>query len=401
MQSNNHLENEAESRKKQEDQLIRSQKMEALGVLSGGIAHDLNNILVSIKGYAELSLLEMDGNPEVRGYLEEVRKAGDRAADLVKQILNFSRMENAQFTILDPILVINDIAKLLTKTIPANIKLGVNAPESCGKIKGDLTQLHQVLMNLCMNAVHAIDTNNGHITITLTETTCDRCSLSGRFNRTISTNQKCIIVSVSDDGQGIPQEHLDKIFEPFFTTKEIGKGTGLGLSIAHGVIEKLKGKMLVDSTEGQGTEFKIYLPVVEEDKPDLQIPDTSQLSTSRSIHVMVVDDEPPVRMLYQKFLRRVGHKVTICGNGVQALEVFRENPDQFDLVLTDMQMPVITGKQLSEEMLKERPSLPIILASGHTGGIDVQEAKTIGIKKLISKPIDLMALPDIIESCLE
>ncbi len=366
------------------EQLQQAQKMESIGTLAGGIAHDFNNILSAIMGYADLALLRSQGNSELQDDLYQLRKAADRAADLVRQILTFSRRQKNELQPLQISLVIKEALKLLRASIPSTIEIRQEI-HSQATVMADPTQIHQLIMNLCTNAYHSI-MENGTIEVSLTELTIDPgdnaavdgCELSpGRYVR----------LAVSDTGSGMDQQTITRIFEPYFTTKEIGKGTGLGLAVVHGIIEGHHGRIAVNSKPGRGTTFAVFLAVAAKKA----VPETKAPPLTWSAHgerVMVVDDEGALRDLARQFLTKAGYQVDIFANALEAWQALSQAPEAWDLLVTDQTMPGMTGEQLASMVGAIRPGMPMILSSGHSVPITHDQAVKMGVSACLQKPID-------------
>lgn len=385
---------------KLEEQLHQSQKMESLGVMAGGIAHEFNNILSVIQGYTEISVLSVLENTPIRSYLEEVFTATDKAKDLVQQILLFSRQESPTFEVLNPILVLKQTLKMARAITPANIEIITDFQIEDIRIMGNTTQIHQVANNLINNAVHAIGENGGEIKVTAQTLPCNESPISSMSSSSARISETCFRLTVQDTGSGISKENLIQVFDPFFSTKEKGQGTGLGLSVVHGIVEHHKGKIIVDSEVGEGSVFNIYIPLTDVNELKDSIQQSSITNTKGTGKLLLVDDQDKLVVLYKTYLESKGYEVIVCNNGEEALSLFKNNPRQFDLVFTDMEMPSMTGKQLAKELLKIQPDLPIILSSGYSNVMTEQVAQKIGIRKYLSKPIQLSVLSQEIKSCL-
>ncbi len=366
-----------------ETALAQSQKMEAIGTLAGGIAHDFNNILSAVIGYTELTLADMPQKTKLYQNLEQVLIASMRARDLVSQILTFSRRDESELQ-LKPIQVtplVKEALKLLRSSLPSTIEILQNIEPDLDNIMADPVQLHQIMMNLCTNAAHAMDANGGRMTIGLSNTnlTQEDFHLSPDI-----IPGKYIKLSVQDTGNGIPKEIIDKIFNPYFTTKEQGEGTGLGLSVVQGIVQSYNGTIAVYSEPGQGTTFNVYLPTIEravlkEKAVDVDLPTGSE-------HILFVDDEPILVDLARQILQRLGYRVTTCDNGLDALAIFQQAPQEVDLVLSDLTMPKMAGDKLAVKLLQIRPDLPIVLCTGLGNKIPPSKVAEIGIRTVITKP---------------
>ncbi len=380
-----------------EKQLHQSQKMEALGTLAGGIAHDFNNMLAVIMGYANLFMSQLpEEDSSGRAYLETILEAGNRSTSLVKQILTFSRMDVTQPKPLNICLVVTQALQMLRSTIPINIEIKQEIPTSCRNILADKTQFHQVVVNLITNAFHAMEEEGGVIEVTLKEQKCETCSVLSCPRKSFKT---CMQLAVQDSGYGISQEDREKVFDPFFTTKEVGKGTGLGLAVVYSIVRRHNGIIDIDSEVNKGTTVKICLPLIE-GKEEEKNATANLTKAERSAHLLLVEDESSLAKMYEEFLKNSGYIVTVCTDGSAALKLFKENPSQFDLVLTDQAMPNMTGKQLSQALLKIRQDIPIILSTGYSSVISEESADTIGIRKYLMKPINLSTLQQAINDCL-
>ena len=375
-----------EERMKLETQLRQSQKMQAVGTLAGGIAHDFNNILSTILGYTDLLLRRIPGTSNDREFLECIHRAGKRAADLVAQVLTFSRShEHALIPIrIGPI--IKEAVRMLRSTIPAQIEIRQHIAQDCRPILADATQIHQMIVNLCINASHAMQENGGVLEISLEE-----------VNR---QGQSCLQLTVRDTGCGMSPDVQERIFEPFFTTKEPGAGTGLGLSVVHGIVARHHGEISVESEPGKGAAFLIMFPTTEQSILRKEHRPAGSVKTG-SERILIVDDEHDLTELFALALRQLGYQIITCNSAQEALEAFREHPGQFDLVLTDQAMPGMTGVQLSRELLRINPDIPIILATGYSETVSAQQAKTLGIRQFLKKPVEIDALARLIRHILD
>ncbi len=383
-----------------EKQILQSQKMEAIGTLAGGIAHDFNNILSAIMGYTELSLNELHQESTIRSRMEKVMKACHRAADLVKQILAFSRRSEKEMKPVSIVSIVNETVRLLRASLPATIEIRRKFNSRSGMILGDPTQIHQVLMNLCTNAAHAMEARGGILGISLTDVRNDS---SGRFRYKNLAPGPYVKLTVTDTGHGMDRAVTERIFEPFFTTKCSGKGTGMGLAVTHGIVEAHKGMITVYSEPGKGTTFHVLFPeltapvsVAVNAEPAAE-EDTVPTGTGR---ILFVDDEESLTESGCELLESLGYSVTVAMNSVEALDLFIADPDAFDLVITDQTMPRMTGLELSEELLGVRPDIPIILCSGFSEAITPEKLRSIGIRRLISKPFVKQEMAQCIRSIL-
>ena len=327
--------------------------MEAIGTLAGGVAHDFNNILYMISGNAELALEDLpDGNPVYKNIME-IKEASLRAAGIVKQLLNFSRKADQELKPVDGIAIIKDAVKFLRSTIPSTIRIVDELPRSQVVIMGDAIQLNQILMNLFGNASHAMKDKGGDLFLKVTKEKLDH-KIIRHSNEQLSGEY--LKISISDTGTGIGEDTIHHIFDPYFTTKEVGEGSGMGLSVVHGLVKNHGGAITVDSQVGKGSTFTIYIPVIHSKAEDT-FEDVNVISGG-SERVLVVDDEPLITNLVQRILTRLGYLVTSRCDPVEALDLFTATPDQFDMVITDMTMPSLTGVAFSKKTEKG--------SSGHT-----------------------------------
>ncbi|MFO7568585.1 MAG: response regulator [Smithellaceae bacterium] len=385
-----------EERRYLEKKLLQAQKMEAIGTLAGGIAHDFNNILSGIIGYAELAAMQADENVR-QNSIAQVLKAAQRATNLVKQILAFSRHVELEKKPMDLRGVVDDVLKLLRAAIPTTIEMHQALPDQPVIIFADYTQMHQVLMNICTNAAHAMGEKGGRLAVSLSEETLRNDALSRELSLPAGMYTK---LSVADTGQGIDPAHMPRLFDPFFTTKKVGEGTGLGLAVVYGIIHDHGGGIQVSSLPGQGATFDVYLPLPGR---AARIPDdvkTPGVARGHE-HILFVDDERDLVFLGKKMLSDLGYHVTICTDGLDALETFRAAPEKFDLIITDMNMPMMSGSQLSAEILKIRPELPIILCTGYSDYMDSEKATAIGIAAFVMKPLTRSLLTTLVREVLD
>jgi two-component system, cell cycle sensor histidine kinase and response regulator CckA len=365
-----------------ETRLQQAHKMEAIGTLAGGIAHDFNNILSAILGYTELSLAQAPSDLPIKDHLAKVLKAGERARDLVKQILTFSRQEQQELVPVQINSILKEALKLLRASLPATIEIQQQI-NSNATVMADPTQIHQILMNLCTNASHAMEEKGGILKVILADTTLS-ASRAARMPGMIPGAY--LKISVCDTGEGIPPAALERIFDPFYTTKAQGKGTGMGLAVVHGIVKGHGGLITVDSQLNQGTTFDVFLPIVNTARSDEHKPPNLPLPRG-SETVLYVDDELFQIEIGKEALERLGYKVVAHANSTKALELFRESPMAFDLVITDMTMPDLTGDQLATEMMRIRRDIPIIICTGYSERLSEESAEAMGIRGFILKPI--------------
>ena len=379
-----------EVKAKLEGQIQRAQKMESIGSLAGGIAHDLNNILFPISGLSEMLLDDIPPDTPEHKSIEQIYKSAKRGSDLVKQILSFSRQSNPQKLPIRIQPILKEALKLAQATIPRNIEIKSHINTDCGMISADPTQIHQIVMNLITNAFHAVEQHGGMIDITLKEIAIISFDEKGDLpfhaipGDILAGGYACI--TVSDTGTGIDQTLIDKIFDPFFTTKELGKGTGLGLSVVHGIVKEHGGDIRVYSEIGKGTVFHVYLPLLE-DTGDIKNAAVIKQYPTGCERILLVDDEEPILHMEQMMLEKLGYKVTVRLSSLDALGAFKANPGNFDLVISDRGMPNMTGEQLAGELMSIRPGIPIILCTGFSNENDVKRAKAMGVKGFLMKPV--------------
>ncbi|MCA1792312.1 MAG: PAS domain S-box protein [Desulfotignum sp.] len=372
---------EAEKEKLQA-QLNQTQKMESIGSLAGGIAHDFNNILFPILGNCQLILDDFEpGSPEHES-LKAIMNAGERGKALVQQILAIGRQSGQQPIPVQIQMVLKEVLKLIRSTTPANVHITKDIQKDCGAVHADPTQIHQITMNLITNASHALEDDLGEIAVRLKEVELEAEDF-------ISENLepgRYAMLTVSDTGSGISPDIMDKLFDPYFTTKEQGKGTGLGLSVVHGIVKSYGGEIKVYSELGKGTSFHVYLPVIHKAAEIEETRENRPLPTGNE-RILVVDDEAPIIRLEETLLTKLGYKVTSRTGSIDALEKFKMDPFKFDLVLTDMSMPNMTGEKLAMELISIRPDIPVILCTGFSERIDKEKAEALGIKGFLMKPV--------------
>ena len=362
--------------------LRQAQKMEAIGTLAGGIAHDFNNILSAIIGFTQLAMDQLPKESPVHADLKEVYRGGERARDLVRQILAFSRQREEAVAPTQIAPILKEALKLLRATLPASIEIRQDIAPQVGNIMADPTQVHQIIMNICTNASHAMREEGGILEVSLTKMRVDHDFARQRPGLRPG---EFVRLSISDTGSGIAPEILNKIFDPYFTTKEKGQGTGLGLAVVHGIVKGCGGAITVSTEPGKGSDFHVYLPSIQKEvKPDEDKPESIPGGDER---ILFVDDERPLAELGEKLLTKLGYRVEARTSPVEALELFRAKPDRFDLVITDMTMPHMTGDRLAQELMKIRPDIPVILCTGFSEKMRKEKAEDLGIKGIIMKPL--------------
>ncbi|MEW6530447.1 MAG: PAS domain S-box protein [Thermodesulfobacteriota bacterium] len=382
--------------KEMEAQLRHAQKMQAVGTLAGGIAHDFNNMLSPIIMGAEMALDEVEQGSEARFYLEEIRTAAERAADLVRQILIMSRYSEPETKIVSLSSIFEEFIRFSRATLPATIQLHYSNNAERDTIEADPTQMQQVLMNLATNAAHAMGAEGGVLKIDATNVAFNPDSLREGSPGEPATHIK---LTVTDSGYGMTPEVRERIFEPYFTTKQAGEGSGLGLAVVHGIVQRHGAAIKVESTPGEGSVFSIYFPLVERRPGD----DGSPLEDVRrgSERILLVDDEAALVDMARKVLTSMGYAVTSLTSSHEALELFGKAPDRFDLVITDMAMPHLTGKRLAKLLLEIRPDIPIILTTGFSDRITLDEAQETGISTIMLKPMGRNGLSKAIRKALD
>ena len=382
--------------KKLEAQLLQAQKMEAIGTLAGGIAHDFNNILSSVIGYTELAIEEVPKGGLLHGNLQEVLKAGRRARDLVRQILAFSRQSAQELKPLDISPIIKETLKLLRASLPSTIDIKQDIGANLGTVMTDPTHVNQILMNLCTNAAHAMGENGGILDVSL-EKVENGSDVGGRFAGL--SPGPYLRLTVSDNGHGMTPEVKERIFDPYFTTKEKGEGTGLGLAMVHGIVKSHGGTTTVYSEPEMGSTFHVYLPIMEtEIGQDMGTEETVPTGSER---ILFVDDEQPIVDIAKQMVEQLGYTVVTKTSSLEALELFRTKPDEFDLVITDMTMPHMTGEELANELMFIRPDIPIILCTGFSRRVTEKKAKAMGIQAFVLKPILRQELAETIRRVLD
>ena len=385
-----------EAKKRLEGQLRQAQKMEAIGTLAGGIAHDFNNILFPLLGFAGILKEELPPDSPLQEHVDEILQAAFRARDLVRQILAFSRQSDQDITPVKLQPIAREVIKLLRSSIPTTIEIQQDIDPDCGIVNADPTQFHQIVMNLATNAYHAMEETGGRLRVALKQIRLEPDQLGfpeltpGEYARLI----------VSDTGIGIEKDVLDKIFDPYFTTKETGKGTGLGLWVVQGIIKSSKGDIRIYSEPGKGTEIHVYLPIMEREVDDKSIDWSGPIQGGKE-KILLVDDEEAIVRIEKQMLERLGYQVTARTESVEALEAFKANPDSFDLIVTDMAMPDMTGVQLTREIRNIRPEIPIIICTGFSNQINEEKSKALGIQGFVMKPVINREIAEVIRKVFD
>lgn len=371
-----------EEKKDLEKQLRQSRKMEAIGTLAGGIAHDFNNILFPIVGYTEMCMDDMAPETASYRYLTRVMEATRRAQELIRQILTFSRQTEGEKQPLQLILILKEVIKLLRASLPATIEIRQNL-KSKSFVTADPTEIHQILMNLCTNAYHSMRNNIGILSLELDDIDIEPDTPVKELDLIPGSYIK---LEIRDTGHGMAPALMERIFEPYFTTKEPEKGTGLGLAIVHGIVKKMNGDISVVSEIGTGSTFNIYLPTTKIANDPSQYTVETSLPEGKET-ILLVDDEDTICVMLQKSLSKLGYTVESYTSALDALAIFEENPQEFDLLITDLTMPRMTGIDLIRKITAIRPSIPAILLTGYGHLIDEEKIKSLGIRKLIMKPV--------------
>ncbi len=373
-----------EERKKVEQNLMQAHKMQAIGTLAGGIAHDFNNILAGILGYAQIIKKKLPENSPLNSYIQQIFRMGDRAVNLIDQILAFSRKTDIQPKPLLLSLIIKESLKMLHSTIPAHISIDQKIFDTESTVLADPAQIHQVLMNLFSNAAYELQETGGVIEVVLKKLNLKEENIKkypglkpGHF----------LSLTVRDTGSGIDGSIKDRIFDPFFTTKPVGSGTGMGLAVVHGIVESLNGVIRVESAIEKGTTFQIILPVsklIENVHTDAE--DTKKIAGG-SESIMIIDDEESLTFTFGKILAEMGYRIKTENKSMEALNDFEQNPACYDLIITDMSMPQMTGFELAKRIMDIRPEMPLIICTGHSDVLTEEKIQKAGIKALLKKPV--------------
>ena len=384
-----------EEKKNLEYQLQQAQKMEAIGTLAGGIAHDFNNILSVIIGYTELILMNAHVDSEVRQNLKEIFSASKHARDMVKQIQAFSRQNKQERKPIQVAHIVKEALKMLRASLPSTISIRQNIEKNTGIIEADPTQIHQVLMNLCTNAAHAIAEKDGELEISLANVDLDNQAAAQIPDLYTGSFLK---LSVKDTGDGIAPEALPQIFNPYFTTKEKGEGTGLGLAVVQGIVKFLNGANTVDSEVGKGATFHVYLPTIKRElAKEEEVPKPLPMGYE---HILFVDDEQPLVEIGKQMLERLGYKVDTRTSSIEALNLFKADPNRFDLVITDIVIPNMSGDKLANEMMGIRPDIPIVLCTGYSEKFTRRQASEMSIANFLMKPLVMQDLASTVRQAL-
>lgn len=377
--------------------LRQVQKMEAIGTLAGGIAHDFNNMLFPLVGFAEMLKEDLPADSPLQNHVDEILQAALRSRDLVKQILAFSRQGDQDIKPVKLQPIVKEAIKLLRASIPTTIKIQHDIDPDCGIVVVDPTQMHQIVVNLGTNAYHAMEDTGGRLNVTLKQVRLE--SDQSLFSE-LAPGEYALL-TVTDTGIGIEKDILDKIFDPYFTTKKTGKGTGLGLSVVQGIVKKCHGDIFVCSEPGKGTEIKVYLPIKSRKVENIQTDRNEPPIRGGNEKILLVDDEEAIARMEQQMFERLGYQVIVQTGSIEALEVFKANPDSFDLIVTDMTMPDMTGVQLIRKIKKIRPDIPVILCTGFSYQINDEKSKELGIDGFVMKPVVMKEIAETIRKVLD
>jgi PAS domain S-box-containing protein len=383
-------------KEKLQNQIRQVQKMEAIGTLAGGIAHDFNNLLTVIMGCTELSLMNLSANDPTHQHLLQVQQAGRRATDLVQQILTFSRQTEQERKLIHPETIVKEALKMLRPSLPATIKIQQEIERDLGTILADPTNFHQILMNLCTNAAHAMGGQIGVLKISLSkkQIEIEEAEQSGL------NPGPYIRLRVSDTGHGMEPEILGHIFDPYFTTKKLGEGTGLGLAVVYGIVKSYQGTIKAHSEPGKGSTFEVLLPRVDYAEEELPFRGPEKIIGGTE-KILMVDDEDTLVYTVQKILESLGYQVTARTSSLEALELFRANPNGFDLIITDMTMPNLDGLGLAQKARIIQPDIPIIICTGYSERINEKTFNELGTQALVMKPIDRRMMAETIRKVLD
>jgi len=427
MEAKKGLELEVEERKQAEKafreseaQLRRTQRMEAISTLAGGIAHDFNNILSAIMGYGQLAQMKLDPVSEVYADLKEVLQSGDRAKLLIQQILAIGRDQEQERQPIQLKYVLKEALKLLRSTLPSTIEIREAYEPDVGVIDADPTQMHQVIMNLCTNAGHAMQEEGGILTVSLRNAECGLRNVDLKLEESrlkipylktgSSTSHEAapsglepghyLELTVSDTGFGMTREVMGKVFDPYFTTKEKGEGTGIGLSVVHGIVAQHGGAITVESEPGKGSAFHVYLRLTQAEEEQPSVKEETPLPKGNE-RILFIDDEAALARMGKEMLNHLGYDTTCMTGSIEALALFEEDPNQFDLVITDTTMPHMPGDILARELMKLRPDIPVIIFTGHSRRISPEKAKEMGIKGFLMKPLAMRDLAGTVRKALD
>jgi PAS domain S-box-containing protein len=377
-----------------EQRLQQAQKMESIGTLAGGIAHDFNNILFPLIGFAEILKMDIPEDSPLQSHVDQILKAGFRSRRLVRQILTFSRQSDTEIKPMKLQPVIKEALELLRSSLPASITIEQDIDSACDFIKADPTQIHQVIMNLGTNAFHAMENTFGTLTVTLKQIESDDSFLPELLHG------KFALLKIEDTGMGIEKNILSKMFEPYFTTKEIDKGTGLGLSVVQGIVKSHKGEIQAYSEPGKGTQIYVYLPILKKEEGNLNLK-SSQLLPEGSEKILIVDGEKDIARLMQLILEGLGYETVTCTQSVKALEIFKASPASFDLILSDLAMPELSGAQLIKKIRDIRMDIPVIISTSFKNKETAKVMKELELQGLLKKPALKQDIAGVIRKVLD
>jgi PAS domain S-box-containing protein len=379
-----------------EKRMQQAQKLEAIGTLAGGIAHDFNNILATMFGYVYLLQQDTEGNNAAQDNINEILKASARAKDLVQQILTFSRQSEQKPQLIQLDTIVKEAVKFLRASLPAQIKIETNLDAAVPSVLADPTQIYRVIINLATNALHAMQDRAGLLTVALENFMPDQTFLQSHPDFRLLPYAR---LTVADTGQGMDAKTLEHIFEPFFTTKPPGQGTGLGLAVVHGIVHAHHGSITVQSEVGSGTTFSLYFPGQEQHAPPAVAAD-AEVPPGQGESILLVDDEPSLTSALQRLLARLNYRVNTSNNAREAIRQVQLQPQAFDLVITDLTMPEITGLDVARQLHALRPGLPVILVSGFSANLDSETLASAGICDLLEKPLSRAALARAVHAAL-
>ena len=371
--------------------------MEAISTLAGGIAHDFNNILFGIIGYGQLAQMKLGPESEAYADLKQVLQSANRAKTLIQQILAVGHSQEQERHPMQLKHIVREVLKFLKSTLPSTIEIQEKIDKDVGLIDADPTQMNQVLMNLCTNAGHAMEMDGGILTMSLRNVAVG----PGRLESGVHLGPGPYLrLTVSDTGYGIAPEIRGQIFDPYFTTKEPGVGTGIGLSVVHGIVTQHKGAITVESEPGKGSAFHVYLPLTqaEEQKPEVKEETPLPKGTER---ILFIDDEVVLARMGKEILKSLGYDVTSMTGSLEALALFKADPKQFDLVITDTTMPHMPGDILAQKIMAIRPDIPVIICTGHSKRISKEKAKEMGIKGFLMKPPAMRDVANMVRKVLD